>query len=707
MVFSPFAPSQAGQPARQSSPQTSSPTALVATRADDEVRHVALVGMPGAGKSSVGPLLAERLGCAFVDLDDAIAQAAQKSVAALFAEAGEVMFRAKERARLRELLARPEPLVIACGGGTWADAAMQRELTASARAVLLAAPVEVLLQRLEEGGNRSRRPLLHGPDPRAALERLWRAREPMHAVCPRQIDTAALQPPEVARRIAALLAREDEVAAASARREAPEEALAAAAPDVGGTEEGTVEAAEATYADGAIGETEATRALAPGGPADADADEFALVVDEAAGDDVSAEESTFLAAADAAPPTSTEAVAPTPAPTSAPFAAEAGAQSEAPAEFPPQAAQLRCEDDEDEAAMPLLLAPGLHASYPVYLLREGAPAVAACIDAVSTGNRVAVISDTGVAPQHAGRLLEALRARGLEVSLHVFAAGEENKRLATAHALYDELSDAGHGRGDLVVALGGGVVGDVAGFVASTYVRGVPFVQVPCSTLAAVDACIGSKTGLNTRRGKNLVGSLHDPAAVVVSLPYLGTQPPRVHAAGLVEALKVAALADAELFLAMQSAEALRKASVPEALGEVVGRALALKARFVGADVRENGDRALLNFGHTVGHAIEVGEDYSLLHGEAVGLGMVAEAEWAEANGLAHGVVEPLQQALRALGVPDDWRRARLSLDALTRDKKRRGESLLLPVVMPIGTARLHEVPIAELADFVGARARA
>lgn len=707
MVFAPFASSQAGQPARAQSPQTSSPTALVATRTDDEVRHVALVGMPGAGKSSVGPLLAERLGCAFVDLDDAIAQAAQKSVAALFAEAGEVMFRAKERARLRELLARPETLVIACGGGTWADAAMQRELTASARAVLLAAPVEVLLQRLEEGGNRSRRPLLHGPDPRAALERLWRAREPMHAVCPRQIDTAALQPPEVARRIAALLAREDQAtAAAAARWDAPEEPPAATS-DGGATEEAAAEAAEASDADEdkERSEAEAPRALASEAQKDANASAF--VLDEAVGGDLAGANLPLVDAADAPGHAPTTAPDGADAPTLAPLPPQADAQPEAPAGSTPQAAQLRPEDDEDEAAMPLLLAPGLHASYPVYLLREGAAAVAACIDAVSTGNRVAVVSDTGVAPQHAGRLLEALRARGLEVSLHVFAAGEENKRLATAHALYDELSDAGHGRGDLVVALGGGVVGDVAGFVASTYVRGVPFVQVPCSTLAAVDACIGSKTGLNTRRGKNLVGSLHDPAAVVVSLPYLGTQPPRVHAAGLVEALKVAALADAELFLAMQSAEVLRQASVPEVLGEVVGRALALKARFVGADVRENGERALLNFGHTVGHAIEVGEDYALLHGEAVGLGMVAEAEWAEANGLAHGVVEPLQQALRALGVPDDWRRAKVSLDALTRDKKRRGESLLLPVVMPIGTARLHEVPIAKLADFVGARARA
>ncbi|HET6343891.1 MAG TPA: 3-dehydroquinate synthase family protein, partial [Myxococcota bacterium] len=271
-------------------------------------------------------------------------------------------------------------------------------------------------------------------------------------------------------------------------------------------------------------------------------------------------------------------------------------------------------------------------------------------------------------------------------------------------ALYDELLDAGLGRADALVALGGGVVGDMTGFVASTYMRGIGYVQVPTTTLAAVDSSVGGKTAVNTRRGKNLVGTFYPPRAVLIAAAHLRTQDRRGHAAGLCEALKMAACLDAELFAEMESTAARLVSLDPAATLAIIRRAVALKAAVVSRDEREMGERAVLNYGHTLGHAIETGEGYRLLHGEAVGLGMLAEADWAESEGLATHISGQLMRALLAMNMPCEWRRAKVDVGALGLDKKRAGAEVKMPVVRTLGSYEMHNVPLAKLVSYVSHR---
>ncbi|RYF11575.1 MAG: 3-dehydroquinate synthase, partial [Deltaproteobacteria bacterium] len=334
-------------------------------------------------------------------------------------------------------------------------------------------------------------------------------------------------------------------------------------------------------------------------------------------------------------------------------------------------------------------------------LRAGPWLAQAVAAACPEARRIAVVTDNHVAVVHAAPLMEALAASGLVASQHVITPGDGHKTLQTCAALYDALADAEIGRNDALVALGGGVVGDITGFVASTYLRGVAYVQIPTTTLAAVDASIGAKTAVNTHRGKNLVGSFYAPQAVLIALSHLTTQARRSHAAGLVEAVKMAITLDAAAFARIQSQLPALLAYSGEALAEVVGAAVGQKAEVVRADGRDRGRRAVLNFGHTVGHAIEAGEDYRLLHGEAVALGMVAETQYAEAAGLCSGVLQPLTQTLLAMNMPVDWRRANLHVGALKCDKKRSGNTIVLPVVPEIGRASLHSVPLDKLVAFV------
>ena len=690
-------------------------TAPVA-RAEAEPAHVALVGMPGSGKTAAGVLLAERLGTAFVDLDALIAQAAGRSLPALFQEQGEVMFRARERAQLRDVLRQAEPMVLACGGGTWADAAMRRELLLHTRPVLLRAPMEVLLSRLSAHGERSQRPLLAGPDPKAALERLWRAREPLHDACPRIVDASLRPPGEVADAIAQALAEPVDAARLqnALALEVPDATAAPARPR--GEQPVLTQEAIPSFASFAVPPVAIPDA--PTGLALASPSTLAEVAPVAAA----------AHATDALPPAARTLARPghpphAPTPDAVQSVPRATPSEPAPAAAfgPPTTVFLA---DEVEAfapapqgdvgrplapgpiiagSAPLLRIKSEWGDYPIYLFNDGCQSVAEGIDAHNHGSHIAIVSDTEVAARHGDALAHALRARGLEVSVHLFAAGEESKRLATVHHLYDELADAGHGREDTLVALGGGVVTDLTGFLASTYMRGVPLVQVPTSTLAAVDACIGGKTGLNTRRGKNLIGTFFAPKAVLISATYLKTQSLRAHVAGLVEAVKVAALQDEPLLVCMREQADALAASESTLLAEVIGQALAHKARIVEEDERERGRRALLNYGHTLGHAIEVGEGFACLHGEAVALGMLAEATWAEVNGHAQGVVAPLLATLQALGVPTDWRAAKVDLDALGRDKKRMGDTLRLPILARIGSGHVVPVALDELIDFAQA----
>ena len=264
-----------------------------------------------------------------------------------------------------------------------------------------------------------------------------------------------------------------------------------------------------------------------------------------------------------------------------------------------------------------------------------------------------VVSDARVARFHGRRFVRLLARRGAASHLLTFPAGERAKTRETKGRLEDRLVELGAGRDVLIVALGGGVTGDLAGFLAATWHRGVPVVAIPTSLLAMVDAALGGKTAVDIPGGKNLVGAFHQPVSLWADIQVLRTLPARTYRAGLAEAVKTAVMLDARLFRRLE-ADASRLLRREEwSVARVVARCLVLKGRVVVSDERETGRRALLNFGHTVAHAIETATDYRVAHGEAVAMGIVAEARLAERiTGVPPAHVHRIETLLAACGLP-------------------------------------------------------
>jgi 3-dehydroquinate synthase len=270
-----------------------------------------------------------------------------------------------------------------------------------------------------------------------------------------------------------------------------------------------------------------------------------------------------------------------------------------------------------------------------------------------------------------------------------FPAGEASKSRQTWAELTDNLLDKGFGRDAVVVALGGGVTGDLAGFVAATYLRGVSLVQVPTTLLAMIDSSVGGKTGVDTRHGKNLVGAFHQPRVVVADVTTLSTLSDRHIRAGIVEAIKHGAIADPDYFhwVTSQCPALLDRNSAT--LTQLVKRSIEIKATVVAEDEREQGVRAILNFGHTVAHALEAASHFELIHGEAVALGMLAEAHLGECLGVTTtGTADAVRESLAAAGLPTqlppsmDTDRA---LRLLATDKKSRMGSVRFALLAHIG----------------------
>ncbi len=346
-------------------------------------------------------------------------------------------------------------------------------------------------------------------------------------------------------------------------------------------------------------------------------------------------------------------------------------------------------------------------SYPIFVDAEvGAEErFAAELCARIPGGRIGIVTDDTVSKLHLARYADALRKRGRRVTAAVVPDGEGSKSMARAEELCESFAREGLDRKALVVALGGGVVGDLAGFVASIFLRGVAYVQVPTTLLAQVDSSVGGKTGVNLPAGKNLVGTFWQPRLVYADITSLQTLSDRDRAAGLAEVIKHGFIADAPLVGFLERNAAAARDGQPELIAELVARSCVIKARVVGSDERETtGARALLNFGHTVGHALESASHAlpdPLRHGEAVGLGMLAAARVHAAEGGA--ALEPrIRALLDAVGLPTDLDR-RLSPGTLARvavDKKRGGEHISFVVVdepgrarlVPLTPARIHEI---------------
>ena len=314
--------------------------------------------------------------------------------------------------------------------------------------------------------------------------------------------------------------------------------------------------------------------------------------------------------------------------------------------------------------------------------------------AEAPAHRYAVISDSNVAPLYASRVMSGLERGGHNPLLLTLEAGEAHKTRESWIALTDRLLDATFGRDSAIIALGGGVVCDVAGFVAATFMRGVPVVHVPTSLLAMIDASLGGKTGVDTSYGKNLVGAFHQPSAVIIDPEVLGTLPPAELRSGMAEAIKHGAIADAGYFdyLVQETpgllAEGGGRRDV-QALSYVIEKSVRLKLGVVATDEREAGARKALNFGHTIGHAIEMLSGYSMRHGEAVGVGMLLEASAAEREGITDaGTAARIRSALVAAGLPTE-RPSGLSvssiIESMRADKKSRAGVTEFSIPMRIG----------------------
>jgi 3-dehydroquinate synthase len=344
-------------------------------------------------------------------------------------------------------------------------------------------------------------------------------------------------------------------------------------------------------------------------------------------------------------------------------------------------------------------------SYPIRIRPGSLGDAGAAIRSELDADRVVVISTPRVAKLHFAALRDGLAGAHLAVDCLKVADGERAKTLRTASRLYDGLLELGADRRSVIVALGGGAVCDLAGFVASTYMRGLPIVQIPTTLLSQVDASVGGKTAVNHPRGKNLIGTFYQPHLVWIDPDVLATLPRRELCGGMAEIIKGAAIWDAEFFGWLeQHIDAVMRLE-REPLTHTITRACAIKSEVVGLDEREAGLRARLNFGHTLAHAIEKVSGYgSVRHGEAVAMGMVFASRVSEARaGLAHGVTDRIAALLGRAGLPTeppDWTEQRSAyLRAISVDKKLEGQKLRFVVLRELGRAELLSLSPDEILE--------
>jgi 3-dehydroquinate synthase len=521
------------------------------------VRRVALVGLPGSGKSAVGAALARRLGWRHLDTDALVEHRAGRSISEVFAEEGESGFRARELAALREALSTDGPLVMSCGGGLAAQPGAGGLLFDTAWVVWLDAGDTVLLRRL---GDAADRPLLRD-DPISALQRLRDERAAAHSRAHLRVDVDDWDVEDVVDAV---------VDALSGARLSP------------------------------VGSSGALRV-------------------------------------------------------------ELGARS-----------------------------------YDVTVRAGGVEAVVSAVPRGAT--QVAVVAD-GAVPAVGARVVSLLRSAGLRATLIPVIGGESLKTWASAGRLVNRLAALRLDRGDCVVAVGGGTVGDLAGFAAATYQRGIAVIQVPTTLLAMVDSAIGGKTGVNLPGGKNLAGAFWQPRAVVCDVDVLGTVPERDWRAAFAEIVKYSMIAAAELREVLDAHLDALLARDRDALVPVIARCCQVKAAVVSDDEREAGRRAILNYGHTVGHALETvtGHGDTLVHGEAVAAGMrVAGLLSVALRGCPGEDVEWQDLTLRRLGlgaVPSGVDLARV-VAATRGDKKSRAGAVRWVLLDHLGAASFgHVVP--------------
>ena len=333
--------------------------------------------------------------------------------------------------------------------------------------------------------------------------------------------------------------------------------------------------------------------------------------------------------------------------------------------------------------------------YEIVIEKGGLKRVGTWLRSLWGEKKVAIISDNHVAKLYASTVEASIKEAGFQVVRFEFLEGEARKNLTTVSKVYEFLATESMTRSDGIIALGGGVVGDLAGFAASTYMRGISFVQIPTSLTAQVDSSIGGKTGVNTAFAKNMVGTFAQPDGVFIDPELIE---------GMGEVIKYGLIQDTELWEELEAMDGSIE-SILEHAESIISHSCLVKRDHVVADELDNGIRLYLNFGHTIGHAIEATAGYGqVMHGEAVSMGMVQLSRVAEEKGLMpKGISQQIEAMCRKFGLPvayENWDKEAL-YQALTHDKKARGNSLKLVIVPELGQAAIHQIPLQEMKEFL------
>jgi len=330
-----------------------------------------------------------------------------------------------------------------------------------------------------------------------------------------------------------------------------------------------------------------------------------------------------------------------------------------------------------------------------------------CINQIGTraktlfkpGSKALIVSDTNILPLYGKLVSDALLDSGFSCSSFKFPAGERYKRLTTIDYIYKSLSENRFNRGDFLVALGGGVTGDMVGFAAATYLRGIGFIQIPTSLLAQIDSSVGGKTGVDLPQGKNLVGAFHQPSLVLIDPNTLSTLPPRYFSDGMGEAIKYGCIKSRELFDMIKNEDVLNE------MENIIYRCVDIKREIVERDEFDTGERMLLNFGHTFGHALETLYKFKKLsHGEAVGIGMAMIAKYGEPAGITEaGTADEIITTLQKYNLPvEDDMEIKKILTATEQDKKNSSNGISLILLKKIGEGFVDEISRERLAELMG-----
>lgn len=339
------------------------------------------------------------------------------------------------------------------------------------------------------------------------------------------------------------------------------------------------------------------------------------------------------------------------------------------------------------------------AGYDIFIEKGLLSSCGEYIKNVTDAKKVCVISDTNVFPIYGDKVCQSIEEQGFEVLTYVFEAGEASKTTATVISMVEFLAQNELTRGDIVVALGGGVCGDMAGFAAAIYLRGIDFVQIPTSLLAQVDSSVGGKTAVDLPQGKNLCGSFHQPVLVIIDPDTLDTLTPHFFSDGMAEAIKTGCIKSAPLF------DRIEKEDAKDFIEDMIFDCVSIKAGVVERDEKEHGERALLNFGHTAGHSIEKLHNFSTIsHGEAVGIGMVMITAAGEANGItAAGTSDRIAAVLKKYGLlTKDENSLSDIIENMNADKKRTSDSINFTLLHSIGDSFNQKIKYEEIPKFFG-----